>query len=208
MNLVVVGNDTALAECKARFGESHNYLHVLNSLSDVKQLHEGDVVFDFFESCNPMDLRIYNTVKTPVFNNTVFMPLHKVLEQSTFNGLVFGFCGLPGFFNREILETTADDSQVGQLTAITEKLGIKYIRVKDQVGMVTPRVVGMIINEAFETLKDGVASRADIDLSMKLGTNYPYGPFEWAERIGVNNVRTLLAAIQKETGDSRYTPTF
>jgi 3-hydroxybutyryl-CoA dehydrogenase len=53
-----------------------------------------------------------------------------------------------------------------------------------------------------------VASKADIDLSMKLGTNYPFGPFEWADRIGVDKLRKLLLAIQLETGDSRYVPTF
>jgi 3-hydroxybutyryl-CoA dehydrogenase len=209
MNLVVVGNDTALAECKARFGASHNYTHVLNSLSNGKQLREADVVFDFFESGNSKDLQVYSALKdTPLFINTVFTTRSNISEQTRLSNPVIGFCGLPGFFNREILEVTYDDKQSQQLTAIAEKLNIKCIRVKDQVGMVTPRVVGMIINEAFETLQNGVASRSDIDLSMKLGTNYPFGPFEWSERIGVAKLRALLLAIQKETGDSRYAPTF
>ena len=62
MNLVVVGNDAAMAECKARFGESHNYTHVLNSLSDVNQLHEADVVFDFPESWNVNNLQVYSAL--------------------------------------------------------------------------------------------------------------------------------------------------
>lgn len=209
MNLVVVGNDAALAECKARFGEAHQYTQLLAPISATDSIQHADVVFDFFETGDPKDLLIYDTMRgTPLFINTVFTSLHSVLAQVKFNSPVFGFCGLSGFFNRDIMEVTAEDSQAEQLTAIAEKLNFKYIRVKDQVGMVTPRVVGMIINEAFETLKDGVASRADIDLSMKLGTNYPFGPFEWAEKIGVNNLRALLLAIQKETGDSRYMPTF
>jgi len=85
---------------------------------------------------------------------------------------------------------------------------LKYIAVKDQVGFVTPRVVCMIINEAYDALKNGVASKPDIELSMKLGTNYPFGPFEWSERIGVDNVRKLLASIEKATGDVRYRPMF
>lgn len=209
MNLVVVGNDAALAECKARFGEAHNYTHVLKSLSDVKQLHVADVVFDFYESGNWNNLQIYSVMKdTPLFINTVFNTLNSILAQTKLSNPVIGFCGLPGFFNREIMEVTYDEKHSGHLTALAQKLNIKFIRVKDQVGMVTPRVVGMIINEAFETLQNGVASRADIDLSMKLGTNYPFGPFEWAERIGVEKLRALLLAIQKETGDSRYAPVF
>jgi 3-hydroxybutyryl-CoA dehydrogenase len=62
----------------------------------------------------------------------------------------------------------------------------------------------MIINEAYLTLEEGIASREDIDLAMKLGTNYPYGPFEWADRIGLGNVVRVLRGAQKETGDERY----
>jgi 3-hydroxybutyryl-CoA dehydrogenase len=209
MNLVVVGNDAALAECKARFGEVHLYTHVLTSVSDIEQLQKADVVFDFFESGNAKDLQVYSGLTdTPLFINTVFTTRSNVLSEAKLSNSVFGFCGLPGFFNRDIMEVTCDDKQSGTLSAIAEKLNIKYIRVKDQVGMVTPRVVAMIINEAFETLQNDVASKADIDLSMKLGTNYPFGPFEWAERIGVDKLQKLLLAIQQETGDSRYAPTF
>ena len=44
----------------------------------------------------------------------------------------------------------------------------------------------------------------DIDKGMKLGTNYPFGPFEWADRIGVKDVYETLEAIWNETKDRRY----
>jgi 3-hydroxybutyryl-CoA dehydrogenase len=70
--------------------------------------------------------------------------------------------------------------------------------------MVSPRVVCMIINEAFYTNAEGTASEKDIDLAMKLGTNYPLGPFEWAEKIGIENVYEVLEAVYEDTGDERY----
>jgi 3-hydroxybutyryl-CoA dehydrogenase len=39
---------------------------------------------------------------------------------------------------------------------------------------------------------------------MKLGTNYPYGPFEWARRIGLRHVIALLDAVYNHTHDDRY----
>jgi 3-hydroxybutyryl-CoA dehydrogenase len=72
------------------------------------------------------------------------------------------------------------------------------------VGMLTPRIIGMIINEAYYTLQEGTASKTDIDLGMKLGTNYPKGPFEWAELWGLAEVRRLLEAMYRDTGDPRY----
>jgi 3-hydroxybutyryl-CoA dehydrogenase len=62
----------------------------------------------------------------------------------------------------------------------------------------------MIINEAYYTLEEGTANRGDIDLAMKLGTNYPYGPFEWAQRIGIHHLVKLLDALHQDTHDERY----
>jgi 3-hydroxybutyryl-CoA dehydrogenase len=62
----------------------------------------------------------------------------------------------------------------------------------------------MIINEAYYTVEEGTASRKDIDLAMKLGTNYPFGPFEWCEKIGAKNVFDLLKAVHEATQDERY----
>jgi len=76
--------------------------------------------------------------------------------------------------------------------------------VEDRVGMVTPRVICMIINEAYYTTMEGTATKEDIDLAMKLGTNYPFGPFEWALNIGVENVFELLEALYEDTKDDRY----
>ena len=75
---------------------------------------------------------------------------------------------------------------------------------KDQVGMVTPRIICMIINEAYYAVEENVASRSDIDLAMKLGTNYPFGPFEWCDKIGIKNVHRLLKEVFANTNDERY----
>ncbi|NOS93153.1 MAG: 3-hydroxyacyl-CoA dehydrogenase, partial [Cyclobacteriaceae bacterium] len=38
----------------------------------------------------------------------------------------------------------------------------------------------------------------------KLGTNYPYGPFEWCNKIGIENVYHLLNTVYHDTHDERY----
>ena len=95
-------------------------------------------------------------------------------------------------------------ADAGSLENVCAQLKTKYLQVDDRVGMVTPRVVCMIINEAYYTVQEGTATREDIDLAMKLGTNYPYGPFEWCERIGLTSVYELLEVVYNETGDERY----
>lgn len=102
------------------------------------------------------------------------------------------------------------EMSVGHIAALdplklySEALGFQFERVEDRVGLVTPRVMCMIINEAYLTLQEGTADRADIDLAMKLGTNYPGGPFEWAERWGLGEVSRMLQSLQSATGDPRY----
>lgn len=65
----------------------------------------------------------------------------------------------------------------------------------DTPGFVTARVVAMIIQEARLLRGEGAASEADIDTAMKLGTNYPCGPFEWERLIGAERVEKLLELI-------------
>ena len=62
----------------------------------------------------------------------------------------------------------------------------------------------MIINEAYFTLEEKVSTKEEIDTAMKLGTNYPYGPFEWGQKIGLKKVNELLTTLAET--NSRYTP--
>jgi 3-hydroxybutyryl-CoA dehydrogenase len=78
--------------------------------------------------------------------------------------------------------------------------------VPDGPGLVFPRILCMIINEAAFALMEGVASAEDIDTAMKLGTNYPLGPLEWADRIGLDQVLGVLEGLQAEYGEDRYRP--
>ncbi|MFZ6024203.1 MAG: 3-hydroxyacyl-CoA dehydrogenase family protein [Bacteroidota bacterium] len=108
-----------------------------------------------------------------------------------------------GFLERSVTEIVTGKYPVAITTAM-EKLGWLHTFVPDVPGMISARIIAMIINEAFFAWGDEVSSKADIDTAMKLGTNYPYGPFEWCEKIGIGNIHQLLSTLSKE--DERYTP--
>lgn len=67
-----------------------------------------------------------------------------------------------------------------------------------------PRVISMIINEAYFALEENLASKTDIDLAMKNGVNYPLGPIEWGNKIGLPLIIELLRELREVTGDARY----
>ncbi|QOJ14994.1 MAG: 3-hydroxyacyl-CoA dehydrogenase [Planctomycetia bacterium] len=68
------------------------------------------------------------------------------------------------------------------------------------------RVLATIINEAALALDSGVAAQGDIDVAMRLGTNYPHGPLEWAERIGRRTCAALLRVMDRMSADGRFAP--
>ncbi|MBU6428846.1 MAG: 3-hydroxybutyryl-CoA dehydrogenase [Cyanobacteria bacterium REEB65] len=71
-------------------------------------------------------------------------------------------------------------------------------------GPISSRIVAMIVNEAFFALGEGVASESDIDLAMRLGTNYPEGPLAWARRLGLPKVARVLDDLWDFRHQERY----
>lgn len=86
------------------------------------------------------------------------------------------------------------------------ELGKSTAAVKDSPGLVFPRILSAIINEAARCLDEGVASAEEIDQAMKLGVNYPLGPLAWADEIGLDEILAVLEGQEQETGDDRYRP--
>ncbi|MBI3149340.1 MAG: 3-hydroxyacyl-CoA dehydrogenase [Betaproteobacteria bacterium] len=82
--------------------------------------------------------------------------------------------------------------------------GFAVSRLDDAPGLVVMRTVAMLANEAAELLQRGVASARDLDLAMQLGTNYPEGPLAWARRIGLAEVREVLANLATHYSEDRY----
>ncbi|MBI3142539.1 MAG: 3-hydroxyacyl-CoA dehydrogenase [Bacteroidetes bacterium] len=157
---------------------------------------EDTTIIDQLELLSPGTVVIASAVKSSLFEMVNGMAPDKT---------VIGMNCLPTFINRPVKEVSLlaqTDSTV--LKETMDSLGWEYQVVSDRVGMVSPRIVCMIVNEACYTLQEGTASIEDIDKSMKLGTAYPQGPFEWADMMGVRNVYEVLVALYDDTKDERY----
>ena len=106
--------------------------------------------------------------------------------------------GWPGFMN-EVIEATCFDESMKQTAETAFQLFRKKIQwLPDEPGFVTARVISMIINEACFALEEGISTKEEIDIAMKLGTAYPYGPFEWMEKIGPKKIKELLIRLSTE----------
>lgn len=108
----------------------------------------------------------------------------------------------PGFFTGDRIEINAGEASLNRAATVLETMGWSYEAAPDTPGMIAARVVAMIINEAYFALGEGVSTKQEIDTAMKLGTNYPYGPFEWSDKIGLQKIYRLLQKLGNK--NTRY----
>ncbi len=78
--------------------------------------------------------------------------------------------------------------------------------IQETPGLVAPRILSMLINEAAFAALERVADPETIDLAMKLGVNYPKGLFEWGAALGYHRVLAILRHLYEEYGEDRYRP--
>ena len=123
---------------------------------------------------------------------------------------VVGFGVLPPVPEIGVIELASalqtSESSLVEAELFWRGLGQETMVVGDGPGLVRARTVCCLINEAAGVLMEGVASAADIDKAMKLGTNYPLGPLEWADIIGLDAVLGVMTGLFEEWGDDHYRP--
>ncbi len=83
-------------------------------------------------------------------------------------------------------------------------LELIFIPVTESPGLVSVRLFAALLNEACATLMEGVSSMANIDLTMRASFNMPLGPFEFADKVGLDKVLRWMENLYREFGSSRY----
>lgn len=114
------------------------------------------------------------------------------------------FCAWPGFWERKRWEIALHPENTIDFQALLVKIGLESTLTADVPGLIAPRILCTLINEAAYTLAEGIATASDIDTAMKLGTNYPKGPVEWARLIGAVEIEKVLT--QMAVNHLHYTP--
>ncbi|WP_149823498.1 3-hydroxyacyl-CoA dehydrogenase [Streptomyces tailanensis] len=95
---------------------------------------------------------------------------------------------------------------LAEATGLFQALGKDVSVIGDAPGMIVARTVARIVDLAHDAVAKGVATEEDIDTAMRLGVNYPLGPFEWSRRLGRNWAYALLDDLHLRDPSGRYAP--
>ncbi len=200
MQLVVLASDILKEELLSNGTSGEIDIIWIENVEEFAQFKNADGFIDLLFDGNKQRIELLkNYSSATVIVNSVIATLKKI------DAPFIRINAWPGFLKRSLVEASFNDKKIKQQAErIFSCLNKRVEWVGDKPGFITAKVIAMIINEAWFALGEKVSSKEEIDSAMKLGTNYPYGPFEWCDKIGTKNIYSLL----NELGEinERYKP--
>jgi 3-hydroxybutyryl-CoA dehydrogenase len=188
MKIHVLGRSNAIQELKETYPQA-DWIFSSNLEAAIMDT-ESDILFHLDNDAIKIDFS--NTTKTVVVNAVC-----EKLSEYAHGKNVVRINGWNGFLKRQTWEMSGVSNSA--LDALANTIGVNIKWLPDEPGFVAPRVIAMIVNEAFFALEQSVSSISDIDVALKLGTNYPQGPFEWGNQIGLKEITQLLEVLSKQS---------
>lgn len=206
--IFVLGENFTKEELQRLLKDKAEFVNTLNNESEIIIDTENFPKEKKIENIKFIDE--HNSRPVPVFTSSLCVPVSELCASSKYPNRLIGIGLYDTFSNAKMIEIAlakiTDEGILKNAESFLSEAGFKCAIVPPTVGLVFPRVLSMLINEAAQVYSEQIASKEDIDTAMKLGTNYPYGPLEWADRIGIDLIYNILAALENETGESRYGP--
>ena len=95
---------------------------------------------------------------------------------------------------------------VAAARAFAESCGKTVVDVEDRAGFIVNSLLFPYLNNAVKALDSGLATRDDIDAAMKGGCNFPMGPLELLDLVGLDTSLSILEALHAEYADANYEP--
>jgi 3-hydroxybutyryl-CoA dehydrogenase len=193
MRLALLAGAEHKNEVLAKKTEGLHQLYWVESVEQLSQLKEVDAYVDFeFVKDDARTEALAKYLPKAVFVNSVTHTIESIGKP------FIRFNGWPGFFERSLVEISTADPATRQLAEdIFSAMNWSFQVTEDIPGMISARIIAMIINEAYFTFQEQISTKDEIDTAMKLGTNYPYGPFEWSRKIGLRNIYELLVELSR-----------
>ena len=189
-------------------GERDGALARVRAVTDLAELADCDLVIESVIEDLETKRELFGEFdricgdSTILTTNTSTLP---VVEMAMCTGHPEKVCGIH-FFNPapmmplvEIVRaiTTSDDT-MSEAREFAESCGKNPVEVRDQAGFIVNALLFPYLNNAVKLYDAGVASRDDIDAAMKGGCNFPMGPLELLDLVGLDTSLAILEALHAE----------
>ncbi|MEI5908998.1 3-hydroxyacyl-CoA dehydrogenase [Bacillus spongiae] len=136
---------------------------------------------------SPTEIASFTNRPSKVIAMHFFNPVHKMPLVEIIKGL----------------ETSNETTEVTK--EVAQQMGKETVVVNEFPGFVTSRISALVGNEAFYMLQEGLGSPEEIDKAIKLGLNYPMGPFELGDLVGLDTRLNNLRYLHEKLGE-KYRP--
>lgn len=200
MTIVAIAGTATENDLAAAFPAADIIRVLVGTVEEAENYPDADLYIDLdFVNTPDRKRSLSRLLSKPVLVNAV------VSTQEELGYPFIRINGWPGFLERPVHELVAPEAtNTATINELYKQLGRECRIVPDTPGMISARILATIINEAWFTREEEVSTEEEIDTAMRLGTNYPMGPFEWGERIGLDKIAGLLTVLSRK--NERYTP--
>ncbi len=188
----------------------------VRAVSDLGELADVDLVLESIVEDLPAKQHLFTELdricgdSTILATNTSTLP---VVEMAMQTGRPEKVCGIH-FFNpapamalvEVVRAITSSDETIAEARSFAETCGKTVVDVRDQAGFIVNALLFPYLNNAVRLLDAGVATRDGIDAAMKGGCNFPMGPLELLDLVGLDTSLAILDALYDEFKDPNYAP--
>jgi 3-hydroxybutyryl-CoA dehydrogenase len=141
-----------------------------------------------------------------IFADAYATDLAKAAKRMRHSERLVGYGVLGAFVSQRAVEIVdselVSDDALELAQELFASLGKGVVLVEDRPGLFLGRTVGSIVNEAVIAVHEKVATLDDVDVAMRLGTNYPIGPIAWGREIGGARVTRILQRLAEAEGEA------
>ncbi len=186
--------------------------------ADLESLSESQLVIEAVSEVEDLKLDIFKRLdqivddRQAIFgSNTSSIPIARLAAATSRPEQVVGI----HFFNPapvmrlvEVIPAVTTSPETLRIVReyASAQLGKKVVLSRDQAGFVVNGLLTPYLMSAVRMLESGVATREDIDMAIKLGTNHPMGPFELADFIGLDTICEIGKVLYEEFKDPSAAP--
>lgn len=202
-------------------GEKRLILSRIKGSTDYNSFVDCDIVFETVNSKKKgtsLELRqqIFRKIEAVVSptavitSNTATLMISEIASVLTHPERAMGMHFFSPVEKIKIIECVrsvyTNDETYAMVSKLALLIGKKIINVNESSGNISTRMIVPLINEACEILMEGIATVSDIDETMKETSGLQLGPFEMADKIGLDKVLKWMENLYIEFGEQKYKP--